>query len=240
MPLIIYALQRWGELNDETGEELGFRRSGLVYATQEESDIAAWDKWIQMAKGYGVRSSILTAEQAKAMTPWQHHKLAGRSLSADPRSRRTTAGRARLVAGALKKGRCCFQQCAVRGLDIAAGRVSGVWTERGLIKTSRVIRAAGAWTSMFCRRHGIDSAAGQRDLAPPSARSPLSRRLPCHSTHLALPVGHKWTAVTPSQSLVAGVWNLARRGCAMPASSIRPLKVAARISPWNLGLSPIL
>lgn len=69
LPLIIYALQRWGELNAETGEELGFRRSGLVYATREESDIAAWDAWIQMAKGYGVNSSILTAEQAKAMTP---------------------------------------------------------------------------------------------------------------------------------------------------------------------------
>jgi len=156
LPLIIYALQRWGELNDETGEELGFRRSGLVYATQEESDIAAWDKWIQMAKGYGINSSILTAEQAKAMTPgsttsWRGGLSAPTDGHAEPRL--AAPG---LVAGALKKGALLFQQCAVRGLDIAGGRVSGVWTERGLIKTSRVICAAGAWTSMFCRRHGID------------------------------------------------------------------------------------
>ena len=69
LPLIIYALQRWGELNAETGEELGFRRSGLVYATRNEDDIAAWEKWGQMAKHYGVRSDMLSAEQAKAMTP---------------------------------------------------------------------------------------------------------------------------------------------------------------------------
>ncbi|WP_312242991.1 FAD-dependent oxidoreductase, partial [Pantoea sp.] len=69
LPLIIHALQRWGELQEETGEELGFRRTGLVYATRDDSEIAAWDNWGKMAKTYGVRSDILTAEQAKTMTP---------------------------------------------------------------------------------------------------------------------------------------------------------------------------
>ncbi|WP_338423984.1 FAD-dependent oxidoreductase, partial [Pantoea ananatis] len=49
---------------------------------------------------------------------------------------------------------------AVRGLDISAGQVSGVITERGLIKTARVVCATGAWTSLFCRRHSIDLPAG--------------------------------------------------------------------------------
>ncbi len=66
---MIEALRGWEQLSQETGEELGFRRSGLVYATRNEADIAAWDKWGQMAKQYGVRSDILNARQAKAMTP---------------------------------------------------------------------------------------------------------------------------------------------------------------------------
>ncbi|NIF21799.1 NAD(P)/FAD-dependent oxidoreductase [Candidatus Pantoea multigeneris] len=156
LPLIIHALQRWGELGDETGEELGFRRSGLVYATGNESDIAAWEKWGQMAKQYGVRSDILNAEQAKAMTPGSTSRwLGGVSSPTDGHAEPRLAS-AGLVIAAQRHGAQVFQQCAVRGLDISAGAVSGVWTERGLIKTTRVICAAGAWTSMFCRRHGID------------------------------------------------------------------------------------
>lgn len=156
LPLIIHALQRWGELAEETGEELGFRRSGLVYATRNQDDINAWEKWNQMAKNYGFHSEILTAARAKELTPGSTSDwLGGLSSPTDGHAEPSLAAPGLAIA-AQKRGAKVFQQCAVRGLDIAAGRVSGVWTERGLIKTSRVICAGGAWTSMFCRRHGID------------------------------------------------------------------------------------
>ncbi|HHB1425323.1 TPA: NAD(P)/FAD-dependent oxidoreductase [Serratia odorifera] len=156
LPLIIHALRRWEELGKETGEELGFRRSGLVYATGNQEDINAWDNWGKMARAYGVRSDILTAEQAKAMTPGSTSRwLGGVSSPTDGHAEPRLAA-AGLAIAAQRLGAEVFQQCAVRGLDISAGRISGVVTERGLIKTSRVICAGGAWTSMFCRRHGID------------------------------------------------------------------------------------
>ena len=139
LPLIIYALQRWGELGEETGEELGFRRSGLIYATRSEADIAAWERWNRMAKNYDVQSEILTADRAKAMTPGSTSRwLGGVSSPTDGHAEPRLAAPGLAIA-AQRLGARIFQQCAVRGLDIAAGRVSGVWTERGLIKTSRVI-----------------------------------------------------------------------------------------------------
>jgi glycine/D-amino acid oxidase-like deaminating enzyme len=36
------------------------------------------------------------------------------------------------------------------------GTIGAVVTERGRIRTSRVLCAGGAWTSLFCRWHGID------------------------------------------------------------------------------------
>lgn len=156
LPLIIYALQRWAELGQETGEELGFRRTGLVYATGNQDDINAWDNWGKMAKSYGVRSDILTSEQAKAMTPGSTSRwLGGVSSPTDGHAEPSLASPGLAIA-AQRLGAAVFQQCAVRGLDISAGKVSGVITERGVIKTTRVICAGGAWTSMFCRRHGID------------------------------------------------------------------------------------
>ncbi|QUG75263.1 FAD-dependent oxidoreductase [Erwinia sp. E602] len=156
LPLMIYAIQRWSELAAETGEELGFRRSGLVYATRSQDDINAWENWNRMAANYGFSSEILTAERAKALTPGSTSQwLGGISSPTDGHAEPALAAPGLAIA-AQRLGAFVFQQCAVRGLDISAGRVSGVITERGLIKTSSVICAGGAWTSMFCRRHGID------------------------------------------------------------------------------------
>jgi len=156
LPLAMFALQRWAELGEETGEELGFRRSGLVYATRNREDIEAWEKWNRMAEKYGFRSEILTAARAKAMTPGSTSDwLGGVSSPTDGHAEPALAAPGLAIA-AQRLGAKVFQQCAVRGLDIAAGRVSGVITERGTIKTGSVICAGGAWTSMFCRRHGID------------------------------------------------------------------------------------
>jgi len=156
LPLIKYALQRWAELGEETGEELGFRRSGLVYATQNQADINAWEAWNTMAKGYDFHSEILTAARAKEMTPGSSSRwLGGVSSPTDGHAEPSLAAPGLAIA-AQRLGGLVFQQCAVRGLDVTNGKVSGVVTERGLIKTSSVICAGGAWTSMFCRRHGID------------------------------------------------------------------------------------
>lgn len=155
LPLCMYALQRWGELGWETGEELGFRRTGLVYATRDQSEIDAWEKWGQMAKQYGMHSDILTAAQAKAMTPGSTTDWVGGVSSPTDGHAEPGLAAAGLAIAAWRLGTLVFQQCAVRGLDIAGGKVSGVWTERGLIKTSSVVCAGGAWTSLFCRRHGI-------------------------------------------------------------------------------------
>ncbi len=56
LPLSIYALQRWNELERETGEELGFRRSGLVYATQDQSEIDAWENGGRLPNSMALRA----------------------------------------------------------------------------------------------------------------------------------------------------------------------------------------
>ncbi len=160
IPLILHALQRWHELSKEIGMDVGFRATGLVYATCTEKDIRNWDNWGKMAKQYGIRSQILNAAEAKAMTPGSRTAWKGGVHSPDDGYADPALAAPGLMEAAVKKGAFLFQRCAVRGLDISAGQVSGVITERGLIKTSRVVCAAGAWTSLFCRRHGIDLPAG--------------------------------------------------------------------------------
>lgn len=65
-----------------------------------------------------------------------------------------------LVVTAQRQGALVFQQGAVRGLDISAGKFSGMITGRGLIKTRSMICAAGVWISLFCHRRGFDLSLG--------------------------------------------------------------------------------
>ena len=61
-----------------------------------------------------------------------------------------------LAEAARRLGVSVHQECAVRGVETRAGRVSEVITEAGRIETEAVLCAAGAWASLLCRRHGID------------------------------------------------------------------------------------
>ena len=72
----------------------------------------------------------------------------------DGRAEPSLAGPA-IAEAARKRGTTLHQDCAARGLETAAGKVSGVITEKGTIRTQAVLLAGGAWSGLFCRRHGL-------------------------------------------------------------------------------------
>src|SRR5260370_36028970 len=61
-----------------------------------------------------------------------------------------------LAAAARKHGVTIHQGCAARGLETRGGQVRAVVSETGSIRTQSVLLAGGAWSSLFCRRHGIE------------------------------------------------------------------------------------
>jgi glycine/D-amino acid oxidase-like deaminating enzyme len=90
------------------------------------------------------------------MTPGCEHKwIGGLHTPTDGRAEPSMAGPA-IAAAARKHGATIHQDCAARGLETEGGAVSGVVTEKGTIRTKKALCAGGAWSSLFCRRHGID------------------------------------------------------------------------------------
>jgi glycine/D-amino acid oxidase-like deaminating enzyme len=55
----------------------------------------------------------------------------------------------------MKLGGSVHQNCAARGIELEGGRVSGVVTEAGTIKTRIAVLAGGAWASSFCHQLGV-------------------------------------------------------------------------------------
>jgi glycine/D-amino acid oxidase-like deaminating enzyme len=156
IPVMLRSMELWDTLPKEAGIDVGFRRTGLVYATRSESELESWRRWVEMARGYQFHSHILSAEEARAMVPgaaggW----IGGVHSPHDGRAEPRKAAPA-IASAARRLGATVHQRCAVRGLDIEGGRIAGVITEHGRVRAAQVLLAGGAWSSMLLRRHGLD------------------------------------------------------------------------------------
>ncbi|HXP75766.1 MAG TPA: FAD-binding oxidoreductase [Stellaceae bacterium] len=156
IPLIMESLRIWSNLNAEIGADTGFRRTGVLYVTEDPQELAKWERWTENARKHQLHSHLLSAAEAQAMTLGCDTKwIGGLHTPSDGRGEPSMAGPA-IATAARKLGATIHQNCAARGLETEGGSVSGVVTEHGTIRTRRALCAGGAWSSMFCRRHGVD------------------------------------------------------------------------------------
>ncbi|MCC6467082.1 MAG: FAD-binding oxidoreductase [Alphaproteobacteria bacterium] len=122
----------------------------------DEAELDTWGRWCDFARGAGVISHRLSADEAIARGSATGQRWKGGVFSpsdgvADPA--RAVPMVARHI---MKLGGTVHQMCAVRGIDITGDCVTGVITESGMIRASTVVLAVGAWASAFCRQLGVD------------------------------------------------------------------------------------
>ncbi len=157
LPLSGVSMERWDTFASKIDEDVGFRRCGLSYVTDNPAQMAEWENWQTLAAQYGVNSRIMTPKEAHERVPAQGRQWLGGVYSADDGKGEPPIAAPTIAHGARGKfGLTIHQACAARGLDLTNGAVSGVVTEKGTIRTQAVINAGGAWASMFCRRYGIE------------------------------------------------------------------------------------
>ena len=98
VPLSTRSLALWERMGAEIGDSLGFRRCGLIYLSNDEAEIEGWAKWGRFARGEGVETHMLTAQEAAVRgaatgqqwkggvwsptdgTPWKTHGCSTLSL----------------------------------------------------------------------------------------------------------------------------------------------------------------
>ncbi|WP_426958377.1 NAD(P)/FAD-dependent oxidoreductase [Muricoccus radiodurans] len=156
IPLARAALEMWGGLKEEIGADLGFRRAGVTWVTNDPKELAAWEAWADDAREMQVHSRMLSAAEVKQHIPegstsW----IGGMTTPSDGRAEPSMAAPA-LAEAARRIGVTLHQGCAARGMETKGGAVDAVVTEKGRIRTGAVLLAGGAWSTLFCRRHGIN------------------------------------------------------------------------------------
>ncbi|PLX38500.1 MAG: D-amino-acid oxidase [Hyphomicrobiales bacterium] len=155
IPLMLASLDLWRGLNAEIGMETGFRQSGILYLADTDAKLAEFEAWLKVGKGFPIETRLLGAKEAADLIPGATQRFAGGLYTpSDGRAEPSMAAPA-LARAAQANGGGVFTNCAVRGVETSAGRVSGVVTEKGTVKASTVVVAGGAWSSLFVRRLGL-------------------------------------------------------------------------------------
>jgi glycine/D-amino acid oxidase-like deaminating enzyme len=155
LPMATKSLELWERFAADTGEETGFRRCGLLYLSNDDSELSAWAAWRDVARAANVATNVLSAAEATERgratgRAWRGGVWSPTDGAADPSRAAPAVARA-----FMRLGGTLHQQCAARGIETSAGRVSAVVTESGTIRTPIVIHSGGAWASSFCRQLGI-------------------------------------------------------------------------------------
>ena len=155
IPLIIESLRLWKDMNRTIGAETGFRECGVLYVSETDADRAHHEAWLERAQPYQMGSRMVEGEELAALLPGAARSYkAGLYTADDGRAEPQKAGPA-IAAAARAAGAVILERCAVRGLDMAAGRVAGVVTEHGRIACDGVVLAGGAWSRLFCGSFGL-------------------------------------------------------------------------------------
>ncbi len=157
IPLILESLQIWRGMNARLGAETGFRQAGIIYLAETDTEMASKEKWFRdNVKSYGLETRLVGNAETETLQPGSSRKWKGALYtSADGRAEPFLAVPA-MARAALAKGAILIQNCAVRGLEKTAGRITGVVTERGRMACEQVVLAGGAWSRRFLHNEGIE------------------------------------------------------------------------------------
>ena len=156
IPLMQQALHLWQGMDGRIGRKTGYSRSGIVFGASGARSQGHLDRWLQNVDGMQTGAKLVSGAELDALLPGNTDGFdCGLYMPQDGRAEPQWAAPA-IAEAARDRGAAIMTNCAVRSLDMQAGRVAGVFTERGRVGCARVVLAGGAWSRLFAGNAGID------------------------------------------------------------------------------------
>ena len=155
LPIMIEAMRIWKGLAQEFGEDLGFRQEGALYLAKTEAEMAGFAAWLPYAQAHGLDTVMQTKAQVAARLTGAADLWCGGLITPSDGRAEPWVAVPMLAKGAVARGAVIVENCAVRALDLAGGRIAVVVTESGRISCNQVVLAGGAWSRLFAQAHGV-------------------------------------------------------------------------------------
>lgn len=127
-----------------------------MFIGRNDTQMGMHEGWLKSVEALGLDSRLLSAREIAQKVPGGRADWAGGIFTpSDARAEPTLAASA-IAGAAIAKGAVVVENCAVRTLVTATGRISGVVTEQGEIRCDQVLLAGGLWSRKFLGNLGIN------------------------------------------------------------------------------------
>jgi glycine/D-amino acid oxidase-like deaminating enzyme len=155
LPLAMMSNKIWSTLQQDLGADVGWKQGGNLALATDAKKVDAYRGWIEMAAGMGLTSKLLTMDQVRDLLPnvvgdWSVALYTESDAHADPAKATSAIARA-----AQKAGATLVTNCKVLEIESSGGAIRGVRTNRGSVRTPRVILAAGIWSGRLSATVGV-------------------------------------------------------------------------------------
>ena len=155
LPLMMESMRIWQGLDEALGAETGFRRSGIAYLCKTRDEVARYEGWLAETRSFDLDSRLLSHQEIETVVPGCRGSWSAALYTASDGRAEPEKAVPAIARGAQSHGAVVLTNCAVRGVELARGRVAAVVTERGRIGCQSAVIAAGAWSGLMCRHLGL-------------------------------------------------------------------------------------
>ncbi|WP_027256554.1 GcvT family protein [Leisingera aquimarina] len=151
-----YGLDLMEALEDETGQNTGFKRNGSMTLALTDARMEELRRKVDYAHGCGIRAKEISVGEALERWPLlSAHDARGAFWFPGDGYTNPIDTTMALAKGARTNGAQIFEDTKVERVVIEGGRAIGVETAEGLVRAEHVVNATGMWAREFGLSHGV-------------------------------------------------------------------------------------
>jgi len=152
-----YTQDLYRRLEGETGQATGIINCGSIQLAMTDDKAFEMRRGCAMARCFGVENQEISAAEVKQMWPLADVSDVKAAFYFPKDGRVNPADVAQALAkGAKMGGARIFENTKVLGIETSQGKVTGVRTDRGDIKSDFVVNCAGMWAREVGRMAGVN------------------------------------------------------------------------------------
>lgn len=155
IPLMLESQAMWRRHAARLDRDIGLRQKGIAYLALTDDEMDGHVRWLDDTRGFQLSSRLLTAAEAGKLVRQPTARFRGGILTPTDMHAEPALAVPALARLAASSGAQIFEGTAVRALDCAGGRMTGVITEHGRIACRAAIFAGGAWSRTFLENMGL-------------------------------------------------------------------------------------
>lgn len=155
IPMALRASQLWRTFDEALGGAMGLRQTGIISIASDQKQLQGLSDWAASASAFGLENRLLTPSQLSQAIPQLKCSYEGGLLTPTDSYAEPELASIAMAKGLRERGGKIFESCMVEGIETSAGRVSGLATERGTVRASKIVIAAGIWASALLERYGV-------------------------------------------------------------------------------------